>query len=151
MYNKVVLLGRVACDLELKSTPSGKAVTSFTVACDRRYSGQGQERKTDFLRCVAWGQTAEFICRYWSKGKPILLDGEIQTRSYKDSKGVTQYVTEIIAERAAFTGDSQKQQNPAQPSGDNENKAGANDKSGNAAEYTAQDFVVSPTDEDYPF
>lgn len=153
MYSKITLLGRISCDLELKSTPSGKSVVSFTVACDRRYQQQGQERKADFLRCVAWGTNAEFICRYWAKGKPIMLDGELQNRDYTDKSGNKQYVTEIIVDRVTFTGDSSKPQNSAQPSGKNEHAAGANNTpaSGNAPTYTPQDFTCEPTDDDFPF
>lgn len=154
MYNKVTLLGRVACDLELKTTPSGKSVCSFTVACDRRYQQQGQERKADFLRCVAWQQTADFICRYWNKGKPIMLDGELQTRSYTDKNGAMQYITEIMVDRAAFTGDSSKPQNSAQASGNAPAQTAPPDKKATPVvpeQYTSADFAVTPTDDDYPF
>lgn len=152
MYNKVTLLGRVACDLELKTTPSGKSVCTFTVACDRRYQQQGQERKADFLRCVAWQQTADFICRYWNKGKPIMLDGELQTRSYTASNGSTQYITEIMVDRVAFTGDGK--QNPAQASGNAPARPAPSDKTPAPVvpeQYTAADFAETPTDDDYPF
>lgn len=152
MYNKVTLLGRVACDLELKTTPSGKSVCTFTVACDRRYQQQGQERKADFLRCVAWQQTADFICRYWNKGKPIMLDGELQTRSYTAGNGSTQYITEIMVDRVAFAGDGK--QNSTQASGNAPARPAPSDKTPApvvSEQYTAADFAVTPTDDDYPF
>ena len=80
MYNRAIILGRLTADPELKQTPSGVSVVSFSVAVDRRYSPKGGEKQVDFLAVVAWRQTAEFICRYFSKGNPILVEGEIQTR-----------------------------------------------------------------------
>ncbi len=100
--NKVVLVGRLARDPELRTTQSGTAVVSFTVACDRRFARQGEERQADFINCVAWNKTAEFISRYFTKGMRIALDGRIQTRSYDDQNGNKRYVTEVVAEDVEF-------------------------------------------------
>ncbi len=100
--NKVVLVGRLARDPELRTTQSGTAVVSFTVACDRRFARQGEERQADFISCVAWNKTAEFISRYFTKGMRIALDGRIQTRSYDDQNGNKRYVTEVVAEDVEF-------------------------------------------------
>ncbi|MBE7021728.1 MAG: single-stranded DNA-binding protein [Ruminococcaceae bacterium] len=100
--NKVVLVGRLARDPELRTTQSGTAVTSFTVACDRRFVRQGEERQADFISCVAWGKTAEFVSRYFTKGMRIALDGRIQTRSWDDQNGQKRYATEVIAEDVEF-------------------------------------------------
>ncbi len=100
--NKVVLVGRLARDPELRTTQSGTQVVSFTVACDRRFVRQGEERQADFISCVAWNKTAEFISRYFTKGMRIALDGRIQTRSYDDQNGNKRYITEVIAEDVEF-------------------------------------------------
>lgn len=100
--NKVVLVGRLARDPELRNTQSGTAVVSFTVACDRRFAKQGEERQADFISCVAWGKTAEFVSRYFTKGMRIALDGRIQTRSWDDQNGQKRYATEVVAEDVEF-------------------------------------------------
>ena len=100
--NKVVLVGRLARDPELRTTQSGTSVVSFTVACDRRFARQGEERQADFISCVAWNKTAEFISRYFTKGMRIALDGRIQTRSYDDQNGNKRYITEVVAEDVEF-------------------------------------------------
>ena len=100
--NKVVLVGRLARDPELRTTQSGTNVVSFTVACDRRFARQGEERQADFISCVAWNKTAEFISRYFTKGMRIALDGRIQTRSYDDQNGNKRFVTEVVAEDVEF-------------------------------------------------
>lgn len=161
MYNKVILLGRITQDLELKTTPSGVSVLSFSIAVDRRYQTKGEEKKADFFNCVAWRNEAEFISRYWSKGRPILVEGELQNRSYVDKNGVTRYVTEVIVDRATFTGDSRQnnggyQQNtgyPEPPPVVQHPAATANSApTAQNGSYTAQDFVeTTTTDDDYPF
>ena len=75
MYNKVILLGRITQDLQLKTTPQGTSVLTFSIAVDRRFQTKGEEKKADFFNCVAWRQEAEFISRYWTKGRPILVEG----------------------------------------------------------------------------
>ena len=86
MYNKVIIMGRLTADPELRQTPNNISVTSFTVACDRAYS-KSAERQTDFIDCVAWRSTAEFVCRYFKKGQMIAVNGSIQTRNYVDKNG----------------------------------------------------------------
>ncbi|MBR5236007.1 MAG: single-stranded DNA-binding protein [Clostridia bacterium] len=100
--NKVVLVGRLARDPELRTTQSGTPVVSFTVACDRRFARQGEERQADFIGCVAWNKTAEFISRYFTKGMRIALDGRIQTRTYDDQSGNKRYITEVVVEDVEF-------------------------------------------------
>ncbi len=161
MYNKVILLGRVTQDLELKTTPQGVSVLSFSIAVDRRFQTKGEEKKSDFFNCVAWRSEAEFISRFWSKGKPILIEGELQNRSYVDKNSVTRYVTEIIVDRASFTGDARPngggyQQNtgyPEPPPAVQHPAAAANAApAASNGSYTAQDFVeTTTTDDDYPF
>lgn len=105
MYNKAILMGRITKDLELKTTPSGVSVLSFSIAVDRKYQAKGEEKKTDFFNCVAWRNEAEFIARWFAKGKMILVEGELQNRTYDDNNGITRYVTELIVDRATFTGE----------------------------------------------
>ena len=99
MYNKVILMGRITHDLELKTTPSGANVCSFSIAVDRRFQQKGEEKKSDFFNIVAWRQQADFVTRYFGKGRMILVEGELQTRSYTDKNGMNVRVTEVIADR----------------------------------------------------
>ncbi len=108
--NKVILMGRLTADPELKTTPSGISVTSFSLAVDRKYAKQGEERKTDFINIVAWRQRAEFICKYFSKGQLIAIDGSIETRSYVDKNGNNRTAFEVLAENVYFTGDKRSSQ-----------------------------------------
>lgn len=101
MLNKVILMGRLTRDPELKSTPQGVSTCSFSIAVDRNFVRQGEERKADFINCVAWRQTAEFIPRYFKKGNMIALEGSIQTRSWDDD-GKNRYVTEVIVSQVYF-------------------------------------------------
>lgn len=102
MLNCSVIMGRLVADPEIKHTKSDLAVTSFTVAVERSYATQGQERKADFIDVVAWRSTAEFICKYFRKGQMIVIQGMIQTRSYEDSKGNKRKAVEIIADQVNF-------------------------------------------------
>lgn len=106
MYNKVIMMGRITRDLELKTTPGGVAVSSFSIAVDRRFQAKGEEKKTDFFNVVAWRQQAEFVTKYFSKGKMILVEGEMTTRQYTDKNGNNATWYEIIADRLSFTGES---------------------------------------------
>lgn len=105
MINSVVIMGRITAPLELKSTQSGLSVLQFTVAVDRDFVKQGEERQADFISCVAWKQTAEFISRYFGKGRMIALTGRLQSRTYDDRNGSKHYVTELIVQQASFTGE----------------------------------------------
>ncbi len=102
MFNKAILVGRLTADPELKQTPNGVAVTSFSIAVSRAFTPKGGERQTDFLDIVAWRQTAEFICRYFQKGKAILIEGSIQTRTYVDKTGQNRRAWEVVADSAHF-------------------------------------------------
>lgn len=105
MLNKVILMGRITQDLEVRQTPSGVSVLSFTVAVQRSYARQGEERQTDFINCVAWRQQAEFIGRYFRKGRMIALEGNLRTRTYDDKNGTKHYVTEVFVDNVSFTGE----------------------------------------------
>ena len=101
MFNLVVLTGRLTADPELKKTPNGVSVTSFTVAVDRPYRS-GEERQTDFINIVAWRQTAEFITKYFNKGSLIGIEGSIQTRKYTDKNGNNRTAFEVVANNVQF-------------------------------------------------
>lgn len=103
MINNVVLMGRLTAAPDLKSTQSGTSVLSFTLAVDRRYQQTGTERQTDFINCVAWRQTAEFIAKYFNKGDLIAVTGEIQTRKF-EVDGNKRTATEIVVSNASFCG-----------------------------------------------
>lgn len=109
MINRVVLMGRLVADPELKTTPLGVSVTSFRIAVDRSYVKQGEERKADFIDIVCWRSTAEFVCRYFSKGSLIAVDGQLQSRTYQAKDGTNRYVTEVVAENVSFTGERREQ------------------------------------------
>lgn len=111
MLNKVILMGRLTADPELRQTPSGVSTCQFTVAVDRNYTPQGGERQTDFITVVAWRQTAEFVSRYFAKGRMICVEGNLRTRNYTDKRysDVTHYVTEVYADSVYFTGEKAQQ------------------------------------------
>lgn len=95
MINKVILVGRITKDPELRKTQSGASVVSFTLACNRRVPSQGQD--ADFINCVAWNKTADFMAQYVRKGALLGIEGRIQTRNYDDKDGKRVYVTEVVA------------------------------------------------------
>ena len=99
--NKVILAGRLTADVELKQTPSGVSVCSFSLAVNRKYQSNG-EQQTDFIQCQAWRQTAEFIARYFKKGSALCIVGSIQTRSWTDSNNQKRYATEVVVDEAMF-------------------------------------------------
>lgn len=102
MYNRAILVGRLTADPELKQTPNGISVTSFSIAVNRSFTSKSGERQTDFIDIVAWRSTAEFICRYFSKGRAILVEGSIQTRTYVDKQGQNRRAWEVVADNAHF-------------------------------------------------
>jgi len=123
--NKVILVGRLTKDPELRVTQSGVNVCSFTVACDRRFQKAGEERQADFISCIAWRQQADFISKFFTKGMRIALDGSIQTRSWDDNDGNKRYATEVVVDHAEFAqsknesaGSSQAPSYASAPSGD---------------------------------
>ena len=110
--NKVVLLGRLAADPELRQTAGNIAVTSFSIAVDRPYS-KGADRQTDWIDIVAWRNTAEFVCKYFQKGKPIIVEGSLQTRNWEDKNGNKRKSVEVLAENVEFV-PNQSRDNSAQ-------------------------------------
>lgn len=109
MLNRVILMGRITQDLELRTTSGGQSVLTFTMAVERNFVRQGEERQADFITCVAWRQQAEFINRYFSKGRMIAIEGNLRTRTYDDKNGSRHYVTEVYVDQVSFTGERAQQ------------------------------------------
>lgn len=109
MLNVAIIMGRLTRDPELRRTNSGKPVASFTVAVDRDYAPEGQEKETDFIDCVAWNGTAEFVQKYFSKGSMIVVKGRLQIRGWTDKEGNKRRTAEIVADNVYF-GESKKSQ-----------------------------------------
>lgn len=131
MINCAILMGRLTANPELRTTQSGTSVTSFTVAVDRDYVRQGEERQTDFINVVAWRQTAEFVERYFRKGSMIAVQGSIQTRNYEDKHGNKRTAVEVIADKVSFCG----------------SKAESGNSTPENAQVTASDFIPINTND----
>ena len=111
--NKVILVGRITADPEIKLTSNQTQFCNFTIAVDRRFKDANGNRQTDFINCVAWKNTAVFIQKYFHKGNRIGVVGSIQTRSYEDQNGQKRFVTEVVVDEAEFV-DSQSKAEPAE-------------------------------------
>ena len=143
MLNSAIVQGRICADPELRTTPNSISVTTFTVATDK---GSGDKKQTSFIDCVAWRGTAEMICKWFSKGSAIIVQGSIQTRSYTDKDGNKRKAFEIVADNVHFA----------------ESKHEGNSPSGNKSTYKTtgayskpdianDDFEEMPSDDDLPF
>lgn len=108
MINTVALTGRLTYEPELKVTTSGVSVIRFQMAVDRNYQAQGQERQADFIDCIAWRQTAEFISRYFHKGDMIGIEGSIQTSNFTDKDGNKRKSVDVVANNVSFCGSKQQ-------------------------------------------
>jgi single-strand DNA-binding protein len=102
-FNKVILIGNLTADPELRQTNNGTSVCSFSIAVNRRFSKEGAQ-DCDFINIQAWRSTAEFVTRYFTKGKPILVCGQLQTRTWTDNEGNKRYATEVVADEVSFVG-----------------------------------------------
>lgn len=109
MLNRVILMGRITQDLEVRQTPNGVSALTFNVAVDRNFKDQSGQYQSDFITCVAWRQTAEFIGKYFGKGRLIALEGTLRSRTYEDKNGTKHYVTEVYVDNASFTGEKSQQ------------------------------------------
>ena len=114
--NKWIGMGRLTADPELRQTASNVSNVKFTVAVDRNYTPQGQEKQTDFISVVAWRQTAEFINKYFAKGSMIVVEGSLQTGSFTDKNGVKRYTTDVIADQVYFAESKKNAEKPQQNS-----------------------------------
>ena len=149
MYNKAILIGRITADPELKQTPTGLSVISFSIAVDRRYSGQGSERKADFINVVAWRQSAEFVSKYFHKGDAIGVDGSIQTRNYEDKSGNKRVSVEVVADNVFFVGSKNSSGNTGNTRANMPTESDAPPVS--FANGGLSDFVEIEADDDLPF
>lgn len=114
MLNKIVLMGRLTRDPELKRTGSGTAVTTVSLAVERDYKGPHGEREVDFIDVVAWRSTAEMVCKYFSKGRMAIVEGRLQVRAWTDQKGNKGRAYEVVADRVYF-GDSKRSDSDTSP------------------------------------
>lgn len=104
MLNVVAIMGRLVADPELRTTQQGTNVCTFRIACERSYTQKGQQRQADFVDIVAWGKTAEFICKFFQKGSMIAVDGSLQTRHYQGKDGSNRTAVEVVASNISFAG-----------------------------------------------
>ena len=155
MINRVVLMGRLVSDPELKTTQSGINVTTFRIAVDRSYVKSGEERQADFFDIVAWRYTADFVCKHFRKGSLIAIDGQLQSRTYQAKDGTNRYVVEVIADSASFTGE--RRENSGYNAGYNAggyNQAPANNFAEQVPSFASgapSAFEEMPADDDLPF
>ena len=147
--NVICLMGRLTADPELRHTSNQIAVTSFTVAVDRRFVSQGQERQTDFINCVAWRQTAEFITRYFHKGNRIAVNGSLQARPFTDKEGNKRTSYEVVVDNAHFC-ESKNGGGNAVPGGESQVPAW-NEPATAFSTASAGDFEEIAGDDDLPF
>lgn len=143
-FNKAILIGNMTADPELKQTASGISVCSFSIAVNRRFAKEG-EQNVDFINIVAWRNQAEFITRYFKKGMPILICGQIQTRTWTDNQNVKRYATEVVADEVSFVQSKESEKN--------ESSAPSANVPYIPDAYTgaSSNFEELPTDESLPF
>ena len=141
MLNKIIIMGRFTRDPELRRTGSGTAVTSFSLACDRDFKSQSGEKETDFIDVVAWKSTAEFVSKYFSKGRMAVVEGRLQIRDWTDKAGNKRTTAEVVADNVYFADSKRSESNDNQ-------KENFNALSGRLSD----DFVpVIEEDGDIPF
>ena len=146
MLNVVALMGRLVADPELRHTPQGVSVTTFTIAVDRSFVRQGEQRQADFIDIVCWRSSAEFVCKYFQKGSLIAVNGSIQTRTYQDKNGNNRKAFEIVADNVHFAGSKTGSYAPRQEV--------PREMAQEAPSYSAgsnEDFAVIDDGEDLPF
>src|SRR5574344_2142952 len=154
--NRAIIIGRLTKDPEMRTTGSGIATTTFTVAVSRNYTSQNGERETDFLNCVAWRKQAENIAKFCSKGSQVAVEGRIQTRSYDAQDGSKRYVTEIIADNVTFLGSKNGNigsNSSTNYSENNQNNASKDIQTTDLSEdpYANMGEEVALSDDDLPF
>ena len=141
MLNKIIIMGRLARDPELRRTGSGTAVTSFSLACDRDFKSRSGDKETDFIEVVAWKNTAEFVSKYFGKGRMAVVDGRLQIRDWTDKDGNKRVTAEVVADNVYFADSKRSESNENQ-------KENFNSLSGRLSD----DFVpISEEDGEIPF
>lgn len=151
MLNVIAIMGRLTADPELRHTPQGTSVTTFTVAVDRSFARQGEQRQTDFIDVVAWRSTAEFVCKYFQKGSMIAVDGSLQTRTYQDKNGNNRKAYEIVANNVNFTGSKASSGGNYAPAPQQEYSRPAPQEAPSYSAGSNDDFAVIDDNEDLPF
>ena len=114
MLNKIIIMGRLTIDPELRRTGSGTAVTSFPLACDRDFKSQSGDKETDFIDVVAWKNTAEFVSKYFSKGRMAVVEGRLQIRDWTDKAGSKRTTAEVVADNVYFADSKRSESNDNQ-------------------------------------
>lgn len=153
MLNRVILMGRLTADPELKQTPNGISVTSFSLAVDRNFTSKGAERQTDFINCVAWRQTAEFISRYFAKGRLMAVEGSLQVRNYVDKNENKRQAVEVVVDQAYFA-DSKNSAPSSSPAPSYQSAAPAYSAPAAPVSFNAgsvEDFQEIDDEDDLPF
>lgn len=157
MLNRVILIGRLTKDPELRYTPSGVAVTQFTLAVDRPFTNQQGEREADFINIVTWRKLAETCANYLSKGRLTAVEGRIQVRNYENSEGRRVYVTEIVSDNVRFLESASSSNNSNSNKGDGSSSPRKNDYGNNDNGNGSQDPFeddgkpIDISDDDLPF
>lgn len=145
MLNRIILIGRLTRDPELRYTPAGVAVTQFTLAVDRNFTGQNGEREADFIPVVTWRQLAETCANYLRKGRLAAVEGRIQVRNYENNEGKRVYVTEVIADNVRFL-ESNNSGN-----GSSRNDAPPEGRGGGSDPFQGDGKPIDINDDDLPF
>ncbi|CAM3333580.1 MULTISPECIES: single-stranded DNA-binding protein [Paenibacillus] len=161
MLNRVILIGRLTRDPELRYTPAGVAVTQFTLAVDRPFTSQGGEREADFIPVVTWRQLAETCANYLRKGRLAAVEGRIQVRNYENNEGKRVYVTEVIADNVRFLESANRDNNGGgggQPMREEPSYGGGgrannnnNSRSNNQDPFSDDGKPIDISDDDLPF
>ena len=146
MLNKVILMGRLTRDPELRYTVSNIPVCTFSLAVDRRFARQGEEKQTDFFNVVAWRHTAEFVSKYYTKGLQVVVSGRLQSRTWEDQEGRKRYTIEVVADETYFA-DSKKDNNNTST---NDFSVGFGEDGGGSGD-PIEGFMPLDSDDDLPF
>ena len=152
MLNVVAIMGRLVADPELRTTPAGVNVCQFRIACERNFARQGEQRQADFVDIVAWRAQADFVCKYFSKGSLIAINGRIQTRNYQDKNGNNRTAFAVVAENINFGGSKGTSSAKVDDGGEAAPRSEAWPKADPPANYGGvDDFAVIDDNDDLPF
>ena len=152
MLNVVAIMGRLVADPELRTPPAGVNVCQFRIACDRNFARQGEQRQADFVDIVAWRAQADFVCKYFSKGSLIAINGRIQTRNYQDKNGNNRTAFAVVAENINFGGSKGTSSAKVDDGGEAAPRSEAWPKADPPANYGGvDDFAVIDDNDDLPF
>lgn len=152
MLNVVAIMGRLVADPELRTTPAGVNVCQFRIACDRNFARQGEQRQADFVDIVAWRAQADFVCKYFSKGSLIAINGRIQTRNYQDKNGNNRTAFAVVAENINFGGSKGTSSAKVDDGGEAAPRSEAWPKADPPANYGGvDDFAAIDDNDDLPF